>query len=104
MRLFRRQMILSAPRVLIHLYLQSHTHFSRERKATMNCCSLAQYRCSPSSPFSLDRIGWVQVLGQEAVGFRSRLFGELGIEPVELMPAGCVLVDLVLELLVRGLE
>src|SRR6516225_1362245 len=53
---------------------------------------------------SLDRIGRIQVFGQEAVDFRSRLLGEPGIQSIELMPAGCVLVDLVLKLLVRGLQ
>src|ERR1700722_14316199 len=51
---------------------------------------------------SLDRIGRIQVLSQEAVGFRSRLLGELSIESIELMPTGRVLVDLVLKLPVRG--
>src|SRR6266545_4987774 len=58
----------------------------------------------PVSPALLHRLRRAQVLRQEPVRLGPRLPGVLRVEPVELVPAWRVLVDLVLKRLAGGLQ
>src|SRR5579883_2218724 len=56
------------------------------------------------APVSFHRIRRVQIPGQKQIDFAPRVLRQLGIQTVEVVPAGRVVIDLVFEFLALGLQ